>query len=206
MSDPGAALLHANLRALLMRELNAGEQILWCGMPRRSAMASAFVIWLFAIPWTVFALVWEAMAWTPWFAAHGAMPSTGQMALGIALPLFGLPFIAIGVWMLALPVRAVIKARRTLFAVTDHRLIRLCCDQTPHLAPALGRAIDLESVTFDRIGAIKLSARRDGVGNVRVQTGSHVDSDGDHITEWFEMIGIPDAAQVPRLIGHYQRA
>jgi hypothetical protein len=45
--------------------------------------------------------------------------------LGYAFPLFGTPFIVVGVGMLSLPFLPVFVARRTLFAVTDQRLLRI---------------------------------------------------------------------------------
>lgn len=183
-----------HLSALLHRDLTAGEHILWSGQPAPKRMLSGFALWGFAVPWTAFALFWEALALMPWFAAK--TPTWAQWSFGIAMPLFGLPFIAIGAWMLWQPIRAMRKARDTLYVLTDRRLIRLVA----------GRRTEQTSIFLDRIGPIEKSEGRDGWGSVKVQTHSRVDSDGDRITERFEMTAVPDVARLHRLIVERQAA
>lgn len=176
------------LADLLRRELLAGEHVLWSGQPASRRMLAAFALWGFAVPWTAFALFWEGMALMPWFAP--TTPSWVQWSFGIAMPLFGLPFIAIGFWMLWQPVRAVRKARDTLYVLTNRRLIRLVA----------GPTTEQTSVFVDRIGPIEKSEGRDGWGSIRVQTHSRVDSEGDRVTEKFEVNAVPDVARLHRLI------
>lgn len=176
------------LAALLRRELTAGEHVLWQGQPASKRMLAVFALWGFAIPWTAFALFWEGMALMPWFAP--AVPSWMQWSFGIAMPLFGLPFIAIGFWMLWQPIRLMRKAGDTLYVLTDRRLIRLVA----------GPTTEQTSVFVDRIGPIEKSEGRDGWGSIRVQTHSRLDSEGDRVTEKFEVNAVPDVARLHRLI------
>ena len=182
------------LAALLRRELMAGEHVLWSEQPASTRMLAGFAMWGFAVPWTAFALFWEGMALMPWFAPH--TPSWMQWSFGIAMPLFGLPFIAVGLWMLWQPVRAMRKARDTLYVLTDRRPIRLVA----------GDPCEQVSVFVDRIGPIEKSERRDGWGSIRVQTHSRIDSDGDRVTERFEIAAVPDVARLHRLILECQAA
>lgn len=177
------------LDTALRRELTAGERLLWSGQPRAARMKAAFGIWLFAIPWTVFALFWESMTLMPWFASTKT-PEPIQWTFGIVMPIFGLPFILVGFWMLWQPVRAMRRAKSTVYGLTSRRLIRLVD----------GPSRETASVLLDQIGPIDRSEGRDGWGHLRIQTHSRIDSDGDRQTERFEIIGVPDVARLERLI------
>lgn len=174
-------------RQALDRELSPGERVLWSAQPRGRRMLIAFALWLFAIPWTAFALFWEAMALSPWFAAKDA-DNAMVWGFGIVFPLFGLPFILVGLWMLWQPVAAIRAARRTIYALTTSRLIRL-----QH-----GRTRRIESVPADRIGPIECTKGSDGWGRLSVQTHSLIDSDGDRITKSFDIVGVPNVAELER--------
>lgn len=159
------------LEMALQRELRGGERVLWRGQPLARVSWSGLAIWLFAVPWTAFSLFWTAMAWA------GAQSFADAGPLGYAFPLFGTPFIAVGLGMLSLPFLPLFGASRTLFAVTDQRLVRL------YLGPRLWT----KSVDGGRIGQIDRTERRDGSGTLRIVIGSHVDSDGDRRTDRFQI-------------------
>ena len=173
----------------LRRDLAPGERVLWSAQPRGALLAAGLGIWLFAIPWTVFALFWESMAFLPWVTSTKS-PDWTRWTFGIVMPLFGLPFVAIGLWMLWSPIRRMRKARDTLYALTDRRAIRIVG----------GRTTEQTSVFLDRIGPVELSRRADDWGTIRIQTHSRVDSEGDRTTERFEMAGVPEVSKAHRLI------
>ena len=177
-------------RAAMTAALTPGERIRWAARPNASGMWASFGIYVFAIPWTAFALFWESMALIPLFASNETTPAVMKYGFGIVFPLFGLPFILIGFGMLAAPFWAMARAGRTIHAVTDRRLLTI----------VRGRKTEVKSVFLDRIGPVERKSGRDGRGTIKVQTHSRVDSDGDRITEKIEWIGIPDAAGVERLI------
>lgn len=179
----------------LRESLMPGERILWSARPAPGRMWPLFGIWLFAIPWTAFALFWELMALSGWLSGE-APRNLMDWGFGIVFPLFGLPFVAIGFVMLAIPLWGMRKAARTRHAVTNRRMITV----------STGRRTEMLSVFLDRIGPIERSEGRDGWGSIKVQTRSRIDGDGDRITERFEMTGIPDVARVERLILSAQRA
>ena len=92
------------LTMLVDRELVDGEELIWTGQPRPSRFAiRSLPIVLFGIPWTAFSLFWIC-------GAAGFKPPdfTGPMDL---FPLFGVPFVLIGIGMLASPLWMVRKAR-----------------------------------------------------------------------------------------------
>jgi len=177
------------LDSILRRELMPGERLLWSGRPLPGKLRGAFAIWFFAIPWTAFALFWEAMAFLPWMASSHT-PAGITWSFGIIFPLFGLPFIGVGLSMLWMPFAAQRKAAQTIYGLTDRRLLRV----------SAGRKRDSISVLISQLGPIEVSADADGAGNLRVQTGTSRDSDGDRVTERFEVLGVPDVTRLETLL------
>lgn len=186
---PPAPSLSPLLEQSLRRELLAGERLLWSGQPRAGKLKRGFGIWLFAIPWTAFALFWETMALLPWSASTHT-PTAIQWSFGVIFPLFGLPFVAIGLWMLWQPIRAMRRAGATAYGLTDRRLLRV----------TEARDRKVQSLVLHQIGPIDRRESRDGFGDLRIQTHSRVDSDGDRVTERFEVLGVPDVARLERLL------
>ncbi len=166
-----------------------GERLLWSGRPQPGKLKAAFAIWFFAIPWTAFALFWEAMAFLPWVGSTHT-PLGIQWSFGIIFPLFGLPFIGIGLAMMWMPFKVRRKAAQTIYGLTDRRLIRI----------SAGTKRESASVMIDQMGPIDVSADADGCGTLRVQTGTRVDSDGDRVTERFEVLAVPDVARLETLL------
>jgi hypothetical protein len=178
-----------------------GERIRWSGQPNPSKLYAAFAIWLFAIPWTAFAVFWEAMAlFMLWgFMLWGGTtktPAAITWSFGIVFPLFGLPFIVVGFAMLAMPFTVIAKAKRTVFALTDRRVLRVTA----------GQSREAESVMLSQIGPISVKVGSDGYGTLRIQTGTSIDSDGDRVTERFEIAGVPDVSRLEGLLLEHRAA
>lgn len=190
MVDPGALPDAVQLESALRGDLARGERVLWHGIPAPRYLNSAFAIWVFAIPWTVFSLGWTGVALTV-YASTFADPDAGAARWwGWIMPLFGTPFIAVGGWMLYQPIRLRAEAGRTLHVLTDRRLMSL----------TLGRTRITKSVDLGKLGPVTVKARANGWGDLSVETGSSTDSDGDRRTDRFEMIGVPDIARLQRLL------
>jgi hypothetical protein len=113
-----------------------------------------------------------------------------KWSFGIVFPLFGLPFIGVGLGMLGMPFGARRKAAQTIYGLTDRRLIRI----------SAGRKRESASVMLSQMGPIDVSADADGCGTLRVQTGTGRDSDGDRVTERFEVLAVPDVARLETLL------
>lgn len=177
--------LRQRLDLALSRELEGGEQVIWRGMQLARIEPKQFGIYVFAIPWTAFALFWTAMA-----LAGVSGIATGNEAgwLAYAFPLFGTPFIAVGIGMLAAPFWPLWEQGKVLYAVTSKRVIKL----------RLGRALSVKSVPKDRIGAIERSEGRDGAGSLRLPVAIGNDSDGDRTTQHFQLGSVAD------IIGAYR--
>lgn len=137
----------------LREEMRDGEILRWQGMKLARIEPKGFGIWAFAIPWTAFSLFWTAMA-------SLATVATSQNVgfLGWAFPLFGLPFILIGLGMLASPFLPYFQRGRILFAVTDQRVLEL----------RMGRDLTVKSVPTSRIGDIVRHESSDATGSVEI--------------------------------------
>lgn len=170
----------ARLRLALERELGPGESAVWHGWQLARIDPRHFLIYVFAVPWTAFALMWTALA-------AGAIGVSGIGLVGIAFPLFGLPFIAVGCWMLGRPFMPLWEKGRVLYVVTEIRVLRL----------ALGRELVVKTVPAARIGLAERRERPDGSGTISLAVRIGRDSDGDKQTETFDIgpvAGIMDAA------------
>jgi hypothetical protein len=146
------------LQTALQHELRRGERVLWQGRALGQLDPKAFATWLFAIPWTAFALFWTYLAWTGTSQIHDG--SGFGTAFAIGFPLFGLPFVLVGFWMLAMPFLAMRNASSTIYAVTDQRLVQLY----------LGRKLKVDSVEADQIGRMSRSEKPDGSGTLAIST------------------------------------
>ncbi|MXO89047.1 hypothetical protein [Alteraurantiacibacter aestuarii] len=158
------------LQMALQRELRRSERVLWQAKPLARVATKAFLIYFFAIPWTAFALFWTVMAMG---ATSGGWGDAGW--LSFAFPLFGLPFILVGLGMLSAPFIPLFAARKTLFAITDERVIRLY----------LGRRLMTSSLEAGQIGEIERTEGPDGSGTLKITAGSYRDSDGDRMAREF---------------------
>jgi hypothetical protein len=163
-------------------ELGHGEHAVWVAKPRPRRQLRSFGIYLFAIPWTGFSVFWMAMAGS----GHG----TPDVA-SVFFTLFGLPFLLIGIGMLAVPFAAVAAARRTVYALTDRRLLRIGWGR---------RRTVTKSVLLSQIGPITRTSGTDGYGDLKIETHTRSDGDGGRTTETFSLDGVPDVAGLERLL------
>ncbi|HZU99136.1 MAG TPA: hypothetical protein VFF73_20685 [Planctomycetota bacterium] len=171
-------LLPAEKAGRIECELDRGESVLWAGEPRPWSRArSAFAIWLFAVPWTAFAVFWMG----------------GAALSGAPLPfvLFGTPFVLVGIGLLSLPFWAMRAARRTCYALTDRRVIAL--------EGGLG-SIVTRSYLPDQLGRMTRTERSDGSGDLVIEAREWRDSDGDRRTIKNGLMGIDRVREVERLI------
>lgn len=116
--------LPPHMDQVLRRELTRGERLIWAAQPRAARMKSVLWMWVFALPWTLFALFWESGA----LSILGRPYLVGlnmEIAFGIFFPIFGLPFVAIGFWMMWKPIAAMRQARDTAYGLTNLRIFRV---------------------------------------------------------------------------------
>lgn len=140
---PSSLPLDPRTARLLTQELKPGESVLWqSASSARRHFLLALPIFLFAIPWTAFAVFWMTMA------------SRGSAVFA----LFGLPFVTIGICMLASPWWAARRARRIGYALTTDRALIL--------EPSLFSGVSVRSFAPRELGDLERVQRDDGSGDL----------------------------------------
>lgn len=128
------------------RHLMRGERVLWEGRPSTGLLLRPVELFLipFSLLWGGFAIAWNWMAWTAPGDDH-------------VFALFGLPFLAIGIYMIA--GRFVVDAwlrGRMRYLVTDQRIV------------ILKRGVEsLQSLDIRHLPVVELKEGSDGSGSIR---------------------------------------
>lgn len=172
-----------HLQALVDRELESGERVVWFDMPiPRFFTPLTTGTFIFAIPWTAFAIFWM-------MGASGfKIPDFSE---GVSFfPLFGIPFVLVGLGMLSSPIWAYRKAFRTVYVITDRRAITFVG----------GRSTTIRSYPPERLQEIYRKERRDGSGDVVITLNAWRDSDGDRQSEELGFLRIRNPKEVEQML------
>lgn len=182
------------LRTHIDRELR-GERLLWAGQPDpKIALKSIIGIWIFAIPWTAFALFWETMAIGGWITGH----TKGMQGWsGLIMVLFGIPFVAIGVGMMAGPFWAARKARNSIYVLTEQRLVYLTEKKN---------GVTIKSTWPGDIHSLEKTALANGVGSLKISYGSKRDSEGDLVEKSETVAGVGNVDELERHLREMKQA
>ncbi len=151
------------LQERVRRELEPGESVRWMEQPIPKFFTPMSIgAFLFAIPWTAFAVFWICGA------SGFKRPdfSGGGFAF---FPLFGLPFVLIGFGMLLSPLWFYRKAFRTVYVVTNRRAITF----DP------GWTTTIRSYAPAQLGNVYRKEKRNGTGSVILGQRVWTDSDSN---------------------------
>lgn len=158
------------------RELESGETVSFIETPQPRFFTTASTgVFVFAIPWTLFALFWVAGA------AGFKVPDFKNGA--DLFPLFGVPFVLIGFAMLSSPIWTYRNAYKTVYVITDRRAISIVG----------GFRTTIRSFFPDDLGDLHRTQRSDGSGDVIVGTTTKWDSDGDAYSTPYGFLGVKNA-------------
>lgn len=177
-----------NLRAKVDSELEAGERVQWIDMPiPRYFTPASTGAFLFAIPWTAFAILWMCGA------AGFKIPDFKE---GFDLfPLFGVPFVLIGLGMLSSPFWAYRKSFKTVYVITDRRAITFDG----------GWSTTIRSYPPEKLADIFRKEKKDGSGDVIISRRAWRDSDGDRQSEDLGFLRIPNPKQIESMLKQLAR-
>lgn len=168
-------------------ELQSGESLSWAGPadPRRSAL-SALPASLFGIPFAGFALFWMSMA----FRATHAMNRSAHnpVASGFSVfPLFGVPFLLIGMAIVLAPLWAFLKAKNTVYAVTNHRVMVITGSNSQKV----------KSLLPADILSVDQRERPDGSGDIMLMTNQLMRTGNNMASQMkVALCGVPNVKQV----------
>jgi hypothetical protein len=175
----------AQLRA--QSELQSGESLSWTGTadPRRAALASLPAA-IFGVPFAGFALFWISVASR---ATHAVSKSPHNSFVGgfSVFPLFGVPFLLIGMTMVLAPLWALLKAKSTVYAVTNRRVMVI--------SGSKNRSV--KSFTPADILSVEHRERPDGSGDIVLMTNPLMRT-GNNLPSQMKiaLCGIPNVKQV----------
>ena len=143
------AEISSRLREKLNSEIEADERIVWADMPiPRFFTPGSLYQFLFAIPWTAFAIYWTCAA------TRFKIPDFNE-AFDF-FPLFGLIFVFVGLGMLSSPFRQFRKAFKTVYAVTNKRAIII----------EIGWSTTTRSFPPETLQDISRKEKRNGTGDI----------------------------------------
>lgn len=171
-------------RSEIGRYLEPGEQLLWAGRPATGIkLRSSDILMIpFSLLWCGFAIFWE------YLAIQGNSP--------IFFRLWGIPFVAIGLYIVAGRFfHDAWRRRKTLYALTDRRALIV--------SGLLSQTVS--SIFLSNLTDVTLSERANGEGTIHLSLASAGYSPWEHwwttgapVGHNFELI--PDASQVYRFI------
>lgn len=178
-----------DLRAVVESELERGEKVLWTASPNPvRMMAYALLRFVFGIVWTAGIVNFIYM----WHDGMNNVQGPGGLfgMHGLLADLAFLPFLLIGAGMLLSPMHYYRTAKRTIYAVTDKRVLIVCS----------GRYKKVQSYGPADICEPERAERADGSGDLTFARRVYRDGDGDRRMEAIQFVGIPDVRSVEKLL------
>lgn len=188
--------LPEHIAAVVKRE-TAGELVRWTGQPGATRIAMlSMLIWLFAIPWMAFAtfLAMSTFNGSKLMTAPFATWSTFTNLVSI---LFVLPFLLVGLIMLASPLWVWRKLRATAWVVTDKRLVAV---------EAYAKHSKVKTIWPDRIVSMERTESSDGTGSLKLLLGKRRDSEGVEVSETEAITAVPDVRKLEQLLAAFRPA
>lgn len=145
-------------------------------MPRaRMFTSKSLPVFLFAIPWTLFALLWIAGASRFQFPKF----EKGEDLF----PLFGIPFVLAGFGMLSSPLWAYRQSGKSVYVITNERAIIF----------SAGFRMTIRSFYPADLKGIYRTERKDGSGDVIMGSTVRLDSNNDPRTTHHGFLNVADA-------------
>lgn len=170
-----------------------GETVRWAGKPDAGrAFRYGFAIYTMGIPWSALTFTLFGFLVAAVFSGNPpnrAVHNFEYLAVGAALIFTG-AFAAVGVAMLATPFYVWWKARRTVYAITDKRILTI----------VTGHTMEVSAISGDKILKLERKEKRDGSGTLKIVTGYGKDSDGDRVEETTELFGVADVRRAERAV------
>ncbi|MBK9119333.1 MAG: hypothetical protein IPM18_06970 [Phycisphaerales bacterium] len=172
------------LQPLVERELEAGERLIWAHRPLVRVLSLSMVLPpLLALPWVALGVGGL------WFSMRVGSGTSGGFAATLAV-VCSLPALLIGGPLLAAPLWAVRRDRRTLYAITDRRAIVLV---------AAWRLV-VRSYYSEHLRNLKRMERRDGSGDIVFERFTTTDSTDSAHPERRGFLSIRNVRQVEELL------
>lgn len=174
-------LIDPELQRTAQTHLETDEKLLWAGKPdaKRMAMQTVSNV-LFGIVWTAFLINFVRK----WFDTSFRMHSGFSYSWDLPLLIFMIPFAGIGIRLLLSPLWTYLQALKTVYAMTDRRMLVIVPTPRPKIC----------SYSAQDIGIIARVDISNGAGDLFY--AQRKDQEGDK----GKFIGIPDVSSVETLM------
>lgn len=181
------------LRHAVSAELKNGEKVVYAGMPDWRAEAPQLLMaFVFGAFWSMLAF---PAAFFVWAETLGFRPAAAGKAMGAGFgaffSIFLIPFVVIGIALLASPFVAIVRSRRTAHLVTDMRLMNVVTG---------GRSNSVDSFELSAINFLRRRDGKRGRGSLTIGYGVEIDSEGDSQPLTAFWPGIPDVRRAETVI------
>ncbi len=177
--------LPSKLRQKVDKELEIGESIRWVEQPiPRFFTATSIGGFLFAIPWTSFAIFWVSMA----------------LRASVFFALFGIPFVLVGLGMLSSPIWLRLSARNTVYLITNKRALSISIPVS-----SFGNILSttIRNYPPSKLKDIYRKERADGTGDVVMavqQSTSNINNRRNQTTQEIGFMGIHNPQEVEKML------
>jgi hypothetical protein len=184
------------LRRKIDRELEPGEFINWVEQPLpRFFTRQSLGPFLMGIPFTAFAIFWTYSVVGDKFPVLREEIKSEQgikfeHLFVLLFALFGVPFILVGLWMFASPLREWLKAFRTVYLITDKRAISI----------ESGWFTTIRNYTPAQLKDLYRKERGDCTGDVVITTRLRRGSEGSSWTEEIGFMNVRHPREVEKLL------
>ena len=166
------------------RELESGERVVWMEQPiPRYFTAKSTGAFIFAIPWTAFAVFWICGA------SGFKVPDFSKGGFSF-FPLFGIPFVLIGIGMLSSPIWSYRKAFKTVYVITDRRAITFDA----------GWTTTIRSYLPAQLQDIHRKEKRDGTGDIVLDQRIWSGSEGGRQAQDLGFLNIREPRRVEQML------
>ncbi|MBM2846885.1 MAG: hypothetical protein HW407_2197 [Bacteroidetes bacterium] len=177
-------MIPRDLEERVKQELDTGERTLWMEQPiPRFFTPNSTGAFLFAIPWTAFAIFWICGA------AGFKVPDFSEGGSSF-FPLFGVPFVLIGLGMLSGPLWMYRKSLKTVYVITDRRAITFDAEWTT----------TIRSYPSDKLQNVYRKEKRDGSGDVILAQCVWSSSESGQQTQDPGFLSIRDPRKVEQML------
>jgi len=185
----------------LQQQLLVGERLLWAAQPQVvRATRRHFGIWFFAIPWTLLSLLFFGASFgslaaavanlflaTPIVMGGNPMP----LAMSLLFSIFTLPFVLLGLALLASPFYTMRQMALTAYAITSQRVLQLEIKPKKQV---------ITSMRLCNLGTITAQPKRDGSGTLVLQTGFFYRDSTPVPLDSFRIMNVPQLDTPERLL------
>ena len=189
-------MIDAEAQSILSSEISSDERLLWAAKPSASrAFGRNVPLLFFGGCFTLFAMFWISMAAGITSFGRGMTGGGGGFGLiSYLFPLFGVPFVVVGIYMMAKPFLASNQANSGACGLTDKRAIIV--------EGGLTRSV--KSYGPRDVQQIERRDLADGSSDIIFarERYSHYDSDHHHHTGVTEIgfFGVPDGREAERIL------